>query len=113
MSREIIGIRSEIKPPILVIGEYLHWKQRMIRFLNLIDKDLMKVIEEGPEDVSVLVNEQPATEATPFLPSYWFPKPPSMYNTEQKQRKVVEERVFALLTMALPNDMYARVDSLK
>jgi hypothetical protein len=73
----------------------------------------MKVIEEGPEDVSVLVNEQPATEATPFLPSYRFPKPPSMYNTEQKQRKAVEERAFALLTMALPNDMYARVDSLK
>ena len=113
MSREIIGIGSETKPPIFVIGEYLQWKQRMIRFLNLIDKDLMKVIKEGPEDVSVLVNEQPVTEATPFLSSYRFPKPPSMYNNEQKQRKAVEERAFARLAMALPNDMYARVDSLK
>ena len=62
----------------------------------------MKVIEEGPEDISVKVNEQPATDTTPFLPSYWFPKPPSMYTAEQKQRKAVEERAFAPLTMALP-----------
>ena len=55
----------------------------MIRFLNLIDKDLMKVIEKGAEDVSVTVNEQPATDTTPFLPSYQFPKPPSMYTAEQ------------------------------
>ena len=35
-----------------------------------------------------------------------------MYSPEQKQRKAVEERAFAILIMALPNDMYARVDSL-
>ena len=59
----------------------------MIRFLSMIDKDLIKVIEEGPEDVLVLVNEQLGTDATPFLPSYRFPKPRSMYNAEQKQRR--------------------------
>ena len=113
MSREIIGIGYETKPPILVIGEYLQWKQRMIRFVNLIDKDLTIVIGEGPEDVSVVVNEQPTMDTTPFLPCYRYPKQPSMYSPKQKQRKAVEERAFALLTMALPYDMYARVDSLK
>ena len=92
MSREIIGSGSETKPPILVIGEYLQWKERMIRFLNLIDKDLMRVIEERSEDISITVDEQPATATTPLLPSYRYPKSPSMYNPEQKQRNIARTR---------------------
>ena len=40
----------------------------------------MEVIEEGPEDVLVMVIEQPATETTPLIPSYRYAKPLSMYS---------------------------------
>ena len=47
MSREIIGIGSETKPPILLTGKYQQRKRRIVRFMDLIDKNLMKSIREG------------------------------------------------------------------
>ena len=55
MSREIIGIGSKTKPPILIAGEYQQWKRRIVRFMDLIDKNLMKSIREGPLKVRVTI----------------------------------------------------------
>ncbi|KAJ9547502.1 hypothetical protein OSB04_020045 [Centaurea solstitialis] len=48
MSKEILGIGSETRPPVLVMGEYQQWRRRMIHFLDLLDENLMKSIREGP-----------------------------------------------------------------
>ncbi|KAJ9544848.1 hypothetical protein OSB04_024555 [Centaurea solstitialis] len=95
MSKEILGIGSETRPPVLVMGEYQQWKRRMIHFLDLLDENLMKSIHACPE-----------------LPAYSVEKPIDMYNPEQRARHLVDKRALTLLIMALPNDMYARVDSL-
>ena len=112
MSKEIIGIGSETKPPILVAGEYQQWKRRMVHFLNLIDKNLMKSIQEGPMKITVTIAETAETDNTPAMPAYEILKPYEKYTPAQKDRVAIDERALALLTMALPNDMYARVDSL-
>ncbi|KAJ9535342.1 hypothetical protein OSB04_un001547 [Centaurea solstitialis] len=70
MSKEIIEIGFESRPPVLVQGEYQQWKRRMSNFLDLIDENLMKSIREGPIKVAVIVAEVPQSETTPRLPAY-------------------------------------------
>ena len=84
----------------------------MIQFLDLIDPNLMKSIEEGPTRVFVKVEAVAATETTPLLPSYEYPKPYEMYNPQERERVATDKRALTLLTMALPNDVYCMVDSL-
>ncbi|KAJ9547204.1 LOW QUALITY PROTEIN: hypothetical protein OSB04_019747 [Centaurea solstitialis] len=112
MSKEIIGIGSESRPPVLVMGEYQQWKRIMIYFLDLLDENLMKSIREGPIRSTVTVAAVPRTDNCPELPAYVVEKPVDMYNPEQRARHLIDKRVLTLLIMALPNDMYARVDSL-
>ncbi|KAJ9538486.1 hypothetical protein OSB04_031219 [Centaurea solstitialis] len=59
MSEEIIGIGSETRPPVLVMGEYQQWKRHMIHFLDLLDENLMKSIREGPIRPTVTVAAVP------------------------------------------------------
>ena len=46
------------------------------------------------------------------MPSYQIEKPYDKLTPIQKERIKVDERALSLQTMALPNDMYSRVDSL-
>ncbi|KAJ9565209.1 hypothetical protein OSB04_001175 [Centaurea solstitialis] len=113
MSKEIISIGSETRPPVLVVGEYQQWKRRMINFLDLLDDKLMVSITEGPIRPTVTVAEVARTEVTPYLPAYEVEKPYDMFSHEQRARAAIDKRALTLLTMALPNDMFARVDSCK
>ncbi|KAJ9541957.1 hypothetical protein OSB04_028463 [Centaurea solstitialis] len=113
MSKEIISIGSETRPPVLVVGEYQQWKRRMINFLDLLDAKLMVSITEGPIRPTVTVAEVARTEVTPYLPTYEVEKPYDMFFHEQRARAAIDKRALMLLTMALPNDMFARVDSCK
>ncbi|KAJ9560782.1 hypothetical protein OSB04_005942 [Centaurea solstitialis] len=112
MSKEILGIGSETRPPVLVMGEYQQWRRRMIHFLDLLDENLMKSIREGPIRPTVTVAAVPKTDTCPELPAYVVEKPVEMFNPEQRARHLIDKRALTLLIMALPNDMYARVDSL-
>ncbi|KAJ9566980.1 hypothetical protein OSB04_002946 [Centaurea solstitialis] len=112
MSKEILGIGSETRPPVLVMGEYQQCRRRMIYFLDLLDENLMKSIREGPIRPTVTVAAVPKTDTCPELPSYVVEKPVEMFNPEQRARHLIDKRALTLLIMALPNDMYARVDSL-
>ncbi|KAJ9547868.1 hypothetical protein OSB04_020411 [Centaurea solstitialis] len=105
MSKEIIGIGSESRPPVLVMGDYQQWKRRMIHFLDLLDENLMKSIREGPVRPTVTVAAVPRTDTCPELPSYVVEKPVEMYNPEQRARHLVDKRALTLLIMALPNDI--------
>ncbi|KAJ9539021.1 hypothetical protein OSB04_031754 [Centaurea solstitialis] len=113
MSKEIISIGSETRPPVLVVGEYQQWKRRMINFLDLQDDKLMVSITEGPIRPTVTVAEVARTDVTPYLPAYEVEKPYDMFSHEQRARAAIDKRALTLLTMALPNDMFARVDSCK
>ncbi|KAJ9539351.1 hypothetical protein OSB04_032084 [Centaurea solstitialis] len=113
MSKEIISIGSETRPPVLVIGEYQQWKRRMINFLDLLDDKLMVSITEGPIRPTVTVAEVARTDVTPYLPAYEVEKPYDMFSHEQRARAAIDKRALTLLTMALPNDMFARVDNCK
>ncbi|KAJ9556868.1 hypothetical protein OSB04_011482 [Centaurea solstitialis] len=113
MLKEIISIGSETQPPVLVVGEYQQWKRRMINFLDLLDDKLMVSITEGPIRPTVTVAEVARTEVTPYLPAYEVEKPYDMFSHEQRARAAIDKRALTLLTMALPNDMFARVDNYK
>ncbi|KAJ9556919.1 hypothetical protein OSB04_011533 [Centaurea solstitialis] len=75
MSKEIISIGSETRPPVLVVGKYQQWKRRMINFLDLLDDKLMVSITEGPIRPTVTVAEVARTDVTPYLPAYEVEKP--------------------------------------
>ncbi|KAJ9558406.1 hypothetical protein OSB04_013020 [Centaurea solstitialis] len=93
MSKEIIGMGLDSRPPILVIGEYKQWKVRMENFLDYIDENLMKSIRDGP-----------------ICPTS---KDRHYTTIPQRAQAAIDKRALTLLTMALPNDMFARVDSCK
>ncbi|KAJ9546296.1 hypothetical protein OSB04_018839 [Centaurea solstitialis] len=111
MSREIVSMGSESRPPVLVMGKYAQWKLRMIHFLDQLDRNLMKSIREGPVRPTVTIAEVPETDTCPLLPSYTVEKPYHLYNQEQRERHEIDKRAMSLLIMSLPNDMYSRVDS--
>ncbi|KAJ9566827.1 hypothetical protein OSB04_002793 [Centaurea solstitialis] len=111
MSREIVSMGSESRPPVLVMGEYAQWKLRMIHFLDQLDRNLMKSIREGPVRPTVTIAEVPETDTCLLLPSYTVEKPYHLYNQEQRERHEIDKRAMSLLIMSLPNDMYSRVDS--
>ncbi|KAJ9538485.1 hypothetical protein OSB04_031218 [Centaurea solstitialis] len=50
--------------------------------------------------------------SNPTVKTYVVEKPVDMYSREQMERHLIDKRALTLLIMALPNDMYARVDSL-
>ena len=72
----------------------------------------MKSIREGPLKVFVTIAEVAETADSPKMPAYQIEKTYDKLTQVQKERLKVDERAVSLLTMALPNDMYARVDSL-
>ena len=72
----------------------------------------MKSIREWPLKVYVTIAEVAETTDSPKMPSYQIEKPYDKLTPNQKKRIKVDERALSLLTMALPNDKYARVDSL-
>src|SRR5581483_11409409 len=112
MSKEMMTMGSETRPPVLLQGEYSQWKKRMENFLDLIDPLLMKSIREGPIVVTVEIDSQPRTDTRPFVPAFTVEKPYDMYDAVQKSRAAIDKRALTLLIMALPPDMYCRVDSL-
>ncbi|KAJ9546915.1 hypothetical protein OSB04_019458 [Centaurea solstitialis] len=113
MSKEMISIGSETRPPVLVVGEYQQWKRRMTNFLNLLDDKLMISIREGPIRPTVTVAEVARIDISPHLPAYEVEKPYDMYSPEQRTRAAIDKRALTLLTMALLNGMFVRVDSCK
>ncbi|KAJ9556631.1 hypothetical protein OSB04_011245 [Centaurea solstitialis] len=105
MSKDMLAIGSETKPPVLVVGEYQQWRKRMIQFLDLIDPNLMKSIEDGPTKVFVKVDVVAATTTT----HYYQPM-----NIQSHTKCMIHKKRSALtyLTMALPNEVFWMVDSL-
>ena len=72
----------------------------------------MKSIRDGPLEVFITIAEVAETADSPKMPSYQIEKPYDKLTPIQKEHIKVDERALSLLTMALPNDMYARVDNL-
>ncbi|KAJ9536354.1 hypothetical protein OSB04_un000472 [Centaurea solstitialis] len=99
MSKEFIGIGSESRPPVLVMGEYQQWKRRMIHFLDLLDENPMKSVREGPVKPTITIAEVPRTDTYPCLPAYTVEKPYDMYSLEQRERHVIDKRALTLLIM--------------
>ncbi|KAJ9544934.1 hypothetical protein OSB04_024641 [Centaurea solstitialis] len=88
MSKEIIGIGSETRPPVLVMGEYQQWKRWMIHFLDLLDENLMKSIREGPIRPTVTVAAVPRMDTCPELAEYVVEKPVDIVDSLTSARDV-------------------------
>ncbi|KAJ9538938.1 hypothetical protein OSB04_031671 [Centaurea solstitialis] len=101
----------EVEPPVLQIGEYPQWRVRMIQFLNNIDKTLMVSIQEGPIRPYVDVLGTPETATTPAIEPRRVFKLFRHFNEVENIRAELDEKALTSLTMAIPNDLFNRVDS--
>ncbi|KAJ9547140.1 hypothetical protein OSB04_019683 [Centaurea solstitialis] len=113
MSRDLLSMGSKSKPPVLQIGEYPQWRVRMIQFLNNIDKTLMTSIQEGPIKPFIDIPGTPETATTPAIEPRRVYKLFRHYNELEKIRAEVDDKALTFLTMAIPNDLFNRVDSRK
>ncbi|KAJ9544963.1 hypothetical protein OSB04_024670 [Centaurea solstitialis] len=111
MSRDLLSMGSKSKPPVLQIGEYPQWRVRMIQFLNNIDKTLMVSIQEGPIKPYIDIPGTPETATTPAIEPRRVFKLFRHYNELEKIRAELDDKALTLLTMAIPNDLFNRVDS--
>ncbi|KAI3758426.1 hypothetical protein L6452_05987 [Arctium lappa] len=68
MSKDLLSMRAQSKPPVMSIGEYAQWKSRMSQFLNHKNGDYMKSITEGPVNPQVTVPRQTTTDTSPEIP---------------------------------------------
>ncbi|KAJ9566590.1 hypothetical protein OSB04_002556 [Centaurea solstitialis] len=85
---------------ILMLGRYMG--------LTIVGQRLARLLKP-----TITVAAVERTETTPYLPAYEVEKPYDMYSAEQRAQAAINKRALTLLTMALPNDMYARVESCK
>ncbi|KAJ9542222.1 hypothetical protein OSB04_028728 [Centaurea solstitialis] len=113
MSRDLLSMGSKSKPPVLQIGEYPQWRVRMIQFLNNIDKTLMTSIQEGPIKPFIDIPGTPETATTPAIEPRRVYKLFRHYNELEKIRAEIDDKALTFLTMAIPNDLFSRVDSRK
>ncbi|KAJ9557015.1 hypothetical protein OSB04_011629 [Centaurea solstitialis] len=113
MSRDLLSMGSKSKPPVLQIGEYPQWRVRMIQFLNNIDKTLMVSIQEGPIKPFTDIPDTPETATTPAIEPRRVYKLFPHYNEIEKIRAEIDDKALTFLTMAIPNDLFNRVDSRK
>ncbi|KAJ9544246.1 hypothetical protein OSB04_023953 [Centaurea solstitialis] len=113
MSRDLLSMGSKSKPPVLQIGEYPQWRVRMIQFLNNIDKTLMVSIQEGPIKPFIDIPGTPETATTPAIEPRRVYKLFRHYNELEKIRAEIDDKALTFLTMAIPNDLFNRVDSRK
>ncbi|KAI3685664.1 hypothetical protein L6452_34919 [Arctium lappa] len=111
MSNQLLSMGSQAKPPVLMANEYQQWNTRMIQFLNHKNRDFMKAIINGPDIPMITVKGQPATDSSPEILGREVPKPYEFFNEKQKEQYKIEEETLIYLTMAIPNDIYNRVDS--
>ncbi|KAI3718371.1 hypothetical protein L6452_19238 [Arctium lappa] len=111
MSRDLLCMGSKSKPPVLQVDEYSQWRIRMINFLNNQDKKLMDSILSGPHFPHVTVARIPATDNSPKIPERIVGRDPIEYSGTD--RELVERDTTALtyLIMAIPNEIFNRVDS--
>ncbi|KAJ9542124.1 hypothetical protein OSB04_028630 [Centaurea solstitialis] len=113
MYRDLLSMGSKSKPPVLQIGEYPQWRVRMIQFLNNIDKTLMTSIQEGPIKPFIDIPGTPETATTPAIEPRRVYKLFRHYNELEKIRAEIDDKALTFLTMAIPNDLFNRVDSRK
>ncbi|KAJ9556912.1 hypothetical protein OSB04_011526, partial [Centaurea solstitialis] len=111
MSRDLLSMGLKSKPPVLQIGEYPQWRVRMIQFLNNINKTLMVSIQEGPIKPYIDIPGTPETVTTPAIEPRRAFKLFRHYNELEKIRAELDDKALSLLTMAIPNDLFNRVDS--
>ncbi|KAJ9553034.1 hypothetical protein OSB04_017079, partial [Centaurea solstitialis] len=111
MSRDLLSMGSKSKPPVLQISEYPQWRVRMIQFLNNIDKTLMVSIQEGPIKPYIDIPGTPETATTPAIEPRRVFKLFRHYNELEKIRAELDDKALTFLTMAIPNDLFNRVDS--
>ncbi|KAJ9544645.1 hypothetical protein OSB04_024352 [Centaurea solstitialis] len=111
MSRDLLSMGSKLKPRVLQIGEYPQRRVRMIQFLNNIDKTLVVSIQEGPIRPYVDVPGTPETATTPAIEPRRVFKLFRHFNEVEMIRAELDEKALTLLTMAIPNDLFNRVDS--
>ncbi|KAI3770875.1 hypothetical protein L6452_02023 [Arctium lappa] len=98
------------KPLVLMANEYQQWKTRMIQFLNHKNRDYMAAIINGPGNPMITVKGQAATETSLEIHDREVPKPYQFFTEKQKAQYNREEEALIYLTMAIPNDIYNRVD---
>ncbi|KAJ9544191.1 hypothetical protein OSB04_023898 [Centaurea solstitialis] len=83
----------------------------MIQFLNNIDKTLMVSIREGPIKPYIDIPGTPETTTTPAIEPRQVFKLFRHYNELEKIRAELDDKALTFLTMAIPNDLFNRVDS--
>ncbi|KAJ9536352.1 hypothetical protein OSB04_un000470 [Centaurea solstitialis] len=111
MSIDLLSMGSKLKPPVLQIGEYPQWHVRMIQFLNNIDKTLMVSIQEGLIKPYIDIPGTPETATTPAIEPRRVFILFQHYNELEKIRAELDDKALTFLTMAIPNDLFNRVDS--
>lgn len=71
----------------------------------------MKSIINGPTVPHITVAGQAATATTLAVPTRIVNKEPSQFNEQDKAAVEIDKQALTYLTMAIPNDIYNRVDN--
>ncbi|KAI3770854.1 hypothetical protein L6452_02002 [Arctium lappa] len=111
MSRDLLSKGSKSKPPVLQADEYPQWRKKMINFLNKQDKKLMNSIIDGPHFAHVTVARIPTTDTNPEIPERYIARDLIQYIEQDRELVERDAQALTFLIMAIPNDIFNRVDS--
>ncbi|XP_024993900.1 uncharacterized protein LOC112527430 [Cynara cardunculus var. scolymus] len=109
MSKDMLSIGSDSKPPVLAIGEYLQWKVQMIHFLDNKDEKLMQSIKNGPY-ISYIDLLAQTTEEGIVVHASKKKKDPQYFTETEKQKVLIDKKALTYTLMEIPNELFNRID---
>ncbi|KAI3746570.1 hypothetical protein L6452_09004 [Arctium lappa] len=110
-SREALAIGTDVKPPVLIKGEYEQWKDRFMDFIDRNDLgDYIRIsLKEGimktPTKTHTVVGENGEEEQSEY------PLPLEEYTDEQRRRHKVDRLDRTFILQGIPNEIYVKIDS--
>ncbi|KAI3758788.1 hypothetical protein L6452_06360 [Arctium lappa] len=120
-SKDALSIGTDVKPPVLLKGEYEQWKDR---FLDFVDQhsngeNILLSITEGPmapitvqiPDVDSSDSEDGTEERDQKMKTVVVDI--SQYSEEQKSRYKADKQARSLLLQSIPNEIYIKIYSYK
>nr|GEX04711.1 integrase, catalytic region, zinc finger, CCHC-type, peptidase aspartic, catalytic [Tanacetum cinerariifolium] len=110
MSRGVTTVGSTMRIPLLYRGEYSHWRERFMNYLEeqTDGEAMINSIQNGDQPLPVIAQvslDGNAQNAPPTL------KDPRFWTVEEKKIRKIDRLARSLLIQGLPNDIYSLINS--
>nr|GFA46675.1 hypothetical protein [Tanacetum cinerariifolium] len=108
--QDVITVGSTMRIPFIYRGEYFHWHERFMNYLeeHTYGEAMINSIQNGDQPLPVIAQVSLAGNAQNLPPTL---KDPKFWTAEEKKTRKIDRLARSLLIQGLSNDIYSLTDS--